>query len=100
MSHSARPAKTRHTTSRTATELAAVVVAAVLAVAGCSRGPTPLGSVGTSPAPAGTTSYSFDHDGLTRTYNLHVPSSLDRTQPAPLLIELHGGGGAATTSID
>ena len=75
------------------TALAATALIAVIAVAGCGRGPTALGSASPSPAPAGTTSYSFDHDGLTRTYNLHVPAGLDRTQPVPLLIELHGGGG-------
>lgn len=79
---------------RTAAALIASALTAAIALAGCGRGPTPLGSGGTSPAPSGTTSYSFDHDGLTLTYNLHVPGDLNRTEPAPLLIELHGGGGS------
>lgn len=33
------------------------------------------------------------HDGLERTYELYVPSTLDPSQPAPLLIGLHGGAG-------
>ncbi len=33
-------------------------------------------------------------DGLQRTFQLHVPSSLPK--PAPLLIVLHGGGGASS----
>ena len=53
----------------------------------------PLGSGPASPAPGGTSRYTFDHDGVTRTYALHVPTGLDRNQPLPLLIELHGGGG-------
>ena len=55
---------------------------------------TPLGSGLESPAPSGTTTYSFIHDGQTRVYNLHVPSGLNRGTPAPLLIELHGGGSS------
>lgn len=33
------------------------------------------------------------HDGRTRTYLLHVPSSYDGVTPMPLVIALHGGGG-------
>ena len=32
-------------------------------------------------------------DGITRTYLLHVPQSLTRNHPAPLLLVFHGGGG-------
>ncbi|MFI5260113.1 MAG: alpha/beta hydrolase family esterase [Candidatus Limnocylindrales bacterium] len=42
----------------------------------------------------GTASYTFDHGGLSRTYNLHVPKGLNTSEPVPLLIELHGGGGS------
>ncbi len=31
--------------------------------------------------------------GVQRTYLLHVPASLDRTTPAPLVLVLHGAGG-------
>jgi len=33
--------------------------------------------------------------GVTRTYLLHVPRSLTRNRPAPLLLVFHGGGGHA-----
>ena len=65
---------------------------------GASPSPIASPSPGASPspiaaAPDGTTTYTMSHDGVTRTYVLHVPARLDRTRPAPLLIELHGGGG-------
>ncbi|MDP6439097.1 MAG: PHB depolymerase family esterase [Candidatus Brocadiia bacterium] len=36
---------------------------------------------------------SLTHNGLTRTYRLHVPPPRARERAAPLLIVLHGGGG-------
>lgn len=41
----------------------------------------------------GTYRFSFVDDGLTRHYIVHVPASLPRGKPAPLLLGLHGGGG-------
>ncbi|HTK85544.1 MAG TPA: PHB depolymerase family esterase [Patescibacteria group bacterium] len=38
---------------------------------------------------------TLDHDGLTRSYLLFVPDTYDSSKPAPLLIVMHGGGGAA-----
>ncbi|MBN1967357.1 MAG: prolyl oligopeptidase family serine peptidase [Anaerolineae bacterium] len=37
--------------------------------------------------------FTFEHDGLTRTYRLYVPANHDAAQPVPLLFALHGGGG-------
>ncbi len=34
-------------------------------------------------------------DGLERSYILHVPNSYDGSQPAPLVLNFHGGGGDA-----
>jgi polyhydroxybutyrate depolymerase len=74
----------------------------VLAVAGGAaavklrHGPPPPTPVPGATAPAGTSTYSMNVGGVNRTYDLHVPASLDRSQPAPLLIELHGGGGNAS----
>jgi polyhydroxybutyrate depolymerase len=74
----------------------------VLAVAGGAaavklrHGPPPPTPAPGATAPAGTTSYSVNVGGVNRTYDLYVPAGLDRTQPAPLLIELHGGGGNAS----
>lgn len=36
---------------------------------------------------------SLEHDGLTRSYRVHVPRSYDPARAAPLLLAFHGGGG-------
>lgn len=36
---------------------------------------------------------SIQVGGLTRTYELYVPSELDRSRPVPLVLVLHGAGG-------
>lgn len=41
---------------------------------------------------AGDYRFSIQHDGLTRTYRVHVPARYDPAEPAPLLVALHGGG--------
>ncbi|MDP3760671.1 MAG: PHB depolymerase family esterase [Ramlibacter sp.] len=41
---------------------------------------------------AGDYRFSIQHDGLARTYRLHVPARYDPAEPAPLLVALHGGG--------
>ena len=47
-----------------------------------------------SPAlPAGDTSIKLQVGSLSRSYVLHVPPAYDGTQPAPLIIDLHGIGG-------
>ena len=43
--------------------------------------------------------FSFDHDGITREYLVHVPSSY-RGAPTPMLVALHGGGGDADFQAD
>jgi len=39
--------------------------------------------------------YTFElvHDGIKRMYVLHVPKSYQASQPTPLVLSLHGGGG-------
>lgn len=37
--------------------------------------------------------------GLKRTYLLHIPPSYDKTKPLPLVIALHGGGGAGKNMV-
>jgi len=44
---------------------------------------------------SGDYDFSLEHDGLTRTYKVHVPPSYDADSPFPLVIYLHGGGGNA-----
>ena len=40
---------------------------------------------------------SLIHDGLKRTYQVHVPPANKRTTPAPLIFAFHGGGGSSET---
>jgi polyhydroxybutyrate depolymerase len=47
----------------------------------------------------GDYNFSLMHDGLTRTYKLHVPASYDKVKAVPLVLTLHGGGGDAEASI-
>lgn len=37
--------------------------------------------------------FSLVHDGLTRTYKVHVPARHDDTTPVPVVMYLHGGAG-------
>jgi polyhydroxybutyrate depolymerase len=37
--------------------------------------------------------FTTRHDGLARSYRVHVPAGYDGAQPLPLLVALHGGGG-------
>jgi polyhydroxybutyrate depolymerase len=41
---------------------------------------------------AGDYRFTFQHDGIARTYRIHVPARYDPADPAPLLVALHGGG--------
>lgn len=42
---------------------------------------------------------SFMHDGLKRTYIVHIPSSYDKSVQRPLVIALHGRGGNGASMI-
>ncbi len=44
-------------------------------------------------APPASGSFSFDHDGVARTYALQVPEGYDPDVPAPLILAFHGWGG-------
>jgi polyhydroxybutyrate depolymerase len=50
-------------------------------------------------ATTGDYTKSIIHDGLKRTYRIHIPSSFDKTKPIPLVIVLHGGGGSAEAML-
>lgn len=46
------------------------------------------------PGPSGEVRHaSLVHDGIARTYRLFVPQGLPASNPAPLVLVLHGGGG-------
>ena len=53
-----------------------LLVAAALLV-GCTRGPSSVPQ-------------SLTHDGIERSYRIHVPSSYDEATPVPLVLVLHG----------
>lgn len=42
---------------------------------------------------AGNYTFTIQHDGLMRRYRVHVPPQYAPSQPAALLVALHGGGG-------
>jgi polyhydroxybutyrate depolymerase len=42
---------------------------------------------------------SFMHDSLKRTFNIHFPSSFDKTVQLPLVIALHGRGANGASMI-
>jgi polyhydroxybutyrate depolymerase len=42
---------------------------------------------------------SFKHDGLRRTFKIHLPSFYNKTVPSPLIIALHGRGGNGASMI-
>jgi polyhydroxybutyrate depolymerase len=44
--------------------------------------------------PPGTTSASLTVAGVERTFRVHVPPGYRNTQPAPVVLMLHGGGGS------
>ncbi|MFK7808633.1 MAG: PHB depolymerase family esterase [Saprospiraceae bacterium] len=41
---------------------------------------------------------SISVDGITRTYLLHLPTNYNTSEPAPLIIAMHGGFGSATNA--
>ena len=43
--------------------------------------------------------YFIIHDGMIRSYRLHVPSTYDDTVLTPLVLVLHGGGGRSMTML-
>jgi polyhydroxybutyrate depolymerase len=42
----------------------------------------------------GDYTYTIEHDGLKRSYLVHVPPGYDASKPTPLLVSLHGGGAS------
>jgi len=51
-------------------------------------------------AVADTRRGTIEHDGLQRSYLVHVPARYDASRPVPLLIALHGGGGHMAYQAD
>ena len=66
------------------------LVILILATLACSR---------TAHPPAADTLNTLTHDGIQRTYVLHVPDLYDASRPAALVLDFHGGGGNASTQM-
>jgi polyhydroxybutyrate depolymerase len=49
---------------------------------------------------AGPVTRTLVHEDAQRSYILHIPASVDQTQPAALVVALHGGTGNAQIMID
>jgi polyhydroxybutyrate depolymerase len=60
---------------------------------------TALGCARNAPLQSGDTTYPLTHDGIERTYVVHVPSSYDGKSSIPLVLDFHGGGGNANTQM-
>ena len=68
----------------------AAVFTALLLICGC-RGAT----VSEAKPNARTTHFTqnIQHEGINRSYHIHLPPGFSKDQPTPLVIALHGGGG-------
>ena len=53
----------------------------------------------TTSAPQGDITKTLLHDGIERTYILHLPSSYNESKPVALVLDFHGGGGNANTQM-
>jgi len=71
----------------------------IIFVSGCGKRNTqdtgPEETNGVFTLSSGDHEFTFIHDGLTRKYLVHVPSSYDKEKETPLVLGLHGGGGNA-----
>jgi polyhydroxybutyrate depolymerase len=67
--------------------LACCIACAALLVSACDGG--------SPPTRVAMRKASLVHDGINRTYILHLPTSYDGSVPVPLLIAMHGYGGTA-----
>ncbi len=69
------------------------LLALTLGLLACSK------SLRSAPA-SGDTTRTLTVNGIERSYVIHVPSSYDGSQPVPLVMDFHGGGGNAKTQIN
>jgi polyhydroxybutyrate depolymerase len=79
------------TTMRLVFPAVAILLLILVLVPAILRGQGVVGGTG-----SGDKARSLVSGGLKRTFLLHVPPGLDRSQPTPLVIVLHGGGGTGS----
>ncbi|HET9911670.1 MAG TPA: PHB depolymerase family esterase [Anaerolineales bacterium] len=65
----------------------------------CALLVTTLSCARTTPSQLEDNTSTLMHDGIERTYVLHVPASYDGNEAAALVLNFHGGGGNADTQI-
>jgi polyhydroxybutyrate depolymerase len=70
-----------------------ILIVLLVMVSGSTFARNDLGPNGQNPG--STIKYEFQHDKLTRTFNLYLPKGFDEHNSHALLIALHGGGGEA-----
>lgn len=76
--------------------LAAALLAAALAAPAWAQDAYRLAP----PLGAGTHRQTLVHGGIQRQYLVHLPAGHDASQPTPLVLALHGGGGHAAQMAD
>lgn len=76
--------------------MAVATVGALVLGAGCAATPDSAGASTTAAAvPAGSSTQTITVGGVARTFLLYRPAALSPTQPVPLVVMIHGGGGTA-----
>jgi len=75
----------------------ATAAGSLLLAAACGGGGG--GSSAATPAAPSIQNGSVDVGGVTRTYRVFVPPTLDRSRPAPLVVVLHGGGNSIEDTV-
>lgn len=76
------------------------ILAALLMLTACGGGGSGSGSSSDAAPPPAVQHHDLKVDGLSRSYRLYVPLSVDRTTPAPLVIMLAGVGNTGESLVE
>lgn len=80
-------------------KLSAILSVFFLTTLACARTSSPTPTVSPTTLPSGESIHTLTHDGLERSYILHIPASINWDQPVPLVLVFHGGTGNAESAI-